>query len=65
VTLAGCPQVAPTPGFPAGVQNAPTSGSLSWSNTGAASYNLYFGPAGVGCSTLGNVSGRNAVPRPC
>jgi uncharacterized repeat protein (TIGR01451 family) len=59
-TIVGCP-IAPGNLLPAqGVSNVPTSGMLSWNNTGAESYNVYLGPMGGGCSTL---IGNTSVPR--
>jgi len=46
-----CPSNAPTQLVPQG-PNQPTQGILSWNDVGAASYNVYLGPAGSGCSTF-------------
>ncbi len=48
-----CPNVAPQFISPvAGQSDVPLSGSITWSSTGASSYEVYFGKAGTGCSTL-------------
>jgi len=48
---ASCP-TTPTNQQPAdGSTNQQTSGLLQWSDVGAASYNVFFGPQGTGCST--------------
>ena len=46
-----CPTGAPTNLTPA-VAGVPATGTLSWNDVGAASYNIYLGPAGGGCTTL-------------
>ena len=46
-----CPSIAPTQLVPASA-NQPTEGILSWNDVGAASYNVYLGPAGSGCTTF-------------
>jgi uncharacterized repeat protein (TIGR01451 family) len=46
-----CPSNAPTQLVPQGA-NLPTEGILSWNDVGAASYNVYLGPAGSGCTTF-------------
>src|SRR5207249_3360496 len=57
-TAIGCPS-APTGAQPAdGAFDVATSGSLTWSDAGAASYNVYLGQLGNGCSQgIGNVTG--------
>jgi uncharacterized repeat protein (TIGR01451 family) len=57
-TTIGCPS-APTSAQPAdGAFDVATGGSLTWSDAGAASYNVYLGRAGNGCSqAIGNVTG--------
>ena len=57
-TTIGCPS-APTSAQPAdGAFDVATSGSLTWSDAGAASYNVYLGQLGNGCSQgIGNVTG--------
>src|SRR4029077_13620295 len=48
-----CPTSAPINPFPVdGATNVPSSGSLGWTNDGAATFKVYLGPAGSGCSTL-------------
>jgi len=51
--LSPCPKV-PVNLLPAeGVTNVPPSGMLSWNpGSNAQNFNVYFGPAGSGCSTL-------------
>jgi uncharacterized repeat protein (TIGR01451 family) len=57
-TSTGCPSGPALLLPPPGAQNVPITGSLSWSNTAAASYNVYFGVAGSGCQSLaGNTGG--------
>ena len=46
-----CASNAPTQLVPQGA-NQPTEGILSWNDVGAASYNVYLGPAGSGCTTF-------------
>ncbi|MCU1350608.1 MAG: hypothetical protein JWO56_3638, partial [Acidobacteria bacterium] len=55
-----CP-LTPVNQLPAnGVTNVPTDGMLSWNpGSNAQNFNVYFGPAGSGCSTLfGTTPGR-------
>jgi len=52
-TSTGCPSGPPSSPAPAnGATNVAVNGFLHWSDVGAASYNVYFGPAGSGCTTL-------------
>lgn len=51
-TSTGCPSAPVVNLPPGGATNVPVTGSLSWSNTGAPSYNVYLGVAGSGCSTF-------------
>jgi len=46
-----CANNAPTQLVPQGA-NQPTEGILSWNDVGAATYNVYLGPAGSGCTTF-------------
>jgi uncharacterized repeat protein (TIGR01451 family) len=50
----GCPTTTPALNAPGnGATEIPAGGgTLSWSDVGAAKYNVYLGPAGSGCSTL-------------
>jgi uncharacterized repeat protein (TIGR01451 family) len=53
ITSTGCAASAPAGIAPAAnLMNAGVSGTLSWSDVNAASYKIYLGPQGSGCSTL-------------
>ena len=48
-----CPSNAPSQLVPYSNQpNVGTSGTLLWNDVGAATYNVYLGPAGSGCTTF-------------
>jgi hypothetical protein len=48
-----CPTSAPSQLVPYSNQpNVQTAGTLLWNDVGAASYNVYLGPAGSGCTTF-------------
>ncbi|HVR40350.1 MAG TPA: hypothetical protein VMU84_14735, partial [Thermoanaerobaculia bacterium] len=52
-TSPGCPTSPPIIIQPLdGASNVATTGQFAWSNANANSYNVYFGPAGSGCTTL-------------
>ncbi|HEY0139841.1 MAG TPA: hypothetical protein VGF48_03035 [Thermoanaerobaculia bacterium] len=58
-TAIECADAAPVAMEPApGATNVPPSGDLTWNETAGATYTVYLGPAGSGCTTLfGSTSG--------
>jgi uncharacterized repeat protein (TIGR01451 family) len=59
----GCTSFVPLLSFPAnGSANVPTSGTLQWTSTGAATYKVYLDVAGVGCTT-NSAAGTTSAPQ--
>jgi uncharacterized repeat protein (TIGR01451 family) len=57
-TAIGCPSAPTSPSPADGAFDVATSGSLTWNDAGAVSYNVYLGRLGNGCSqAIGNTAG--------
>lgn len=60
VTSIACPSVAATNLKPSG--SGPMSGTLTWSDTKAELYHVFFGPKGSGCTTLLGTTTTSSMP---
>jgi len=59
VTSIACPNVVATNLQPSG--SGPVSGTLTWTDTKAEAYQIFFGPKGTGCTTLFGSTTTNAI----
>jgi uncharacterized repeat protein (TIGR01451 family) len=58
VNVGACPSAPTSPSPSDGAFDVAASGSLTWTDAGATSYNVYLGKVGNGCSqAIGNVTG--------